>query len=84
LTVFKVEKAASHRYYVEKGSKISKALFTIAVYSFCEKSKTNQERCPEVLILELYVKLRWILGEQVLGMWIGFIGLRIGTGGGLL
>jgi hypothetical protein len=28
--------------------------------------------------------IRWILGKQVLGMWIGFIGLRIGTGGGLL
>jgi hypothetical protein len=24
------------------------------------------------------------LGEIALGMWIGFIGLRIGTGGGLL
>jgi hypothetical protein len=28
--------------------------------------------------------LRWILGKQGLGMWIGFIGLRIGTGGRLL
>jgi hypothetical protein len=28
--------------------------------------------------------LRWIFGKQGLGMWIGFIGLRIGTGGGLL
>jgi hypothetical protein len=28
--------------------------------------------------------LRWISGKQGLGMWIGFIGLRIGTGGGLL
>jgi hypothetical protein len=28
--------------------------------------------------------LTWILGKQGLGMWIGFIGLRIGTGGGLL
>jgi hypothetical protein len=28
--------------------------------------------------------LRWILGKWGLGMWIGFIWLRIGTGGGLL
>jgi hypothetical protein len=28
--------------------------------------------------------IRWILGKQGLGMWIGFIGLRIGTGGGPL
>jgi hypothetical protein len=28
--------------------------------------------------------LRWIFGKYGLGMWIGFIGLRIGTGGGLL
>jgi hypothetical protein len=27
--------------------------------------------------------LRWILVKQGLGMWIGFIELRIGTGGGL-
>jgi hypothetical protein len=26
----------------------------------------------------------WILGKWGLGMWIGFIGLRIGTGGELL
>jgi hypothetical protein len=30
------------------------------------------------------VTLRWILGKQGLGMWIGFIWLRIGTGGELL
>jgi hypothetical protein len=34
LIVFKVEKAASHRFDVQKGSKVSKALFTIAGYSF--------------------------------------------------
>jgi hypothetical protein len=34
LIVFAVEKAASHRIDVEKGSKISEALFTIAGYSF--------------------------------------------------
>jgi hypothetical protein len=28
--------------------------------------------------------LRCILGKYGLGMWIGLIGLRIGTGGGLL
>jgi hypothetical protein len=28
--------------------------------------------------------IRWILGKSGLGLWIGFIGLRIGTGGGLL
>jgi hypothetical protein len=28
--------------------------------------------------------LRWILGKYGLGMWIRFIGLRIGTGGELL
>jgi hypothetical protein len=27
---------------------------------------------------------RWVLGRWGLGMWIGFIGLRIGTGGRLL
>jgi hypothetical protein len=27
---------------------------------------------------------RWILGKWGLGMWIGFIWLRIGTGGGIL
>jgi hypothetical protein len=39
LFVFKVEKAALHRYYLEKGSKISKALFTIAGYSFLRESR---------------------------------------------
>jgi hypothetical protein len=34
LIVFKVDKTASHRYDVEKGSKISKALFRNAGYSF--------------------------------------------------
>jgi hypothetical protein len=34
LIVFKVEKAASHRYDMEKGSKISKALFTIVGTQF--------------------------------------------------
>jgi hypothetical protein len=28
--------------------------------------------------------LKWILGKQGLGMWIGLIWLRIGTGGELL
>jgi hypothetical protein len=28
--------------------------------------------------------IRWILGEYGLGMWIGFMGLRRGAGGGLL
>jgi hypothetical protein len=28
--------------------------------------------------------LRWLLGKLGLGMWIGFIWLRTGTGGGLL
>jgi hypothetical protein len=28
--------------------------------------------------------LRWILGNYGLGVWIGFIGLRTGTGGRLL
>jgi hypothetical protein len=41
------------------------------------------------MLFDLYVvadltTLRWILGKQGLEMWIGFIGLRIGTGGGLL
>jgi hypothetical protein len=30
------------------------------------------------------ITLRWILGKQGLGMWIGFIWLSIGTGGELL
>jgi hypothetical protein len=38
LIVFKVEKSASHRYDLEKGSKISEALFTIAGYSFLRES----------------------------------------------
>jgi hypothetical protein len=28
--------------------------------------------------------LKWILGKYGLGVWIGFIWLKIGTGGGLL
>jgi hypothetical protein len=28
--------------------------------------------------------LKWISGKQGLGMWIGFIWLRIGIGGGFL
>jgi hypothetical protein len=30
------------------------------------------------------ITLRWILGKKGLGMWIGFIWLRIGTGGEVL
>jgi hypothetical protein len=43
LIIFKVEKAASHRYDIEKGSKISKALFTIAEYSFLREIQ-NESR----------------------------------------
>jgi hypothetical protein len=43
LIVFKVEKAVSHKYDVEKGSKISKALFTIAGYSFLREIQ-NESR----------------------------------------
>jgi hypothetical protein len=30
------------------------------------------------------IALRWILGKQVLGIWIGLIWLRIGIGGEIL
>jgi hypothetical protein len=43
LIVFKVEKAASHRSDVEKGSKISKDLFTIVGYSFLREIQ-NESR----------------------------------------
>jgi hypothetical protein len=43
MIVFKVEKAASHRYDVEKGSKISKALFAFAGCSFLRKIQ-NESR----------------------------------------
>jgi hypothetical protein len=43
LIIFKVEKATSHRYDMEKGSKISKALFTNAGYSFLKEIQ-NESR----------------------------------------
>jgi hypothetical protein len=43
LIVFKVEKGISYRYDVEKGSKISKVLFTIAGYSFLREIQ-NESR----------------------------------------
>jgi hypothetical protein len=43
LIVFKVGKAASHRYDVEKGSKISKTLFTFAGNSFLREIQ-NESR----------------------------------------
>jgi hypothetical protein len=43
LIVSKVEKSASHRYDVEKGSKISKAIFRIVGYSFLREIQ-NESR----------------------------------------
>jgi hypothetical protein len=41
-------------------------------------------RPQEDLGVDGRIALRWVLGEQGLGMWIGFVWLRIGTGCGLL
>jgi hypothetical protein len=54
--VFKVEKASSHGYDVEKGSKISKALFMIVGYLFLREIQNESRESPEIFILELYLK----------------------------
>jgi hypothetical protein len=45
--------------------------------------KLELKRPSENLGVSGRIILRWILRELGLGLWIGFIGLRIGTGGGL-
>jgi hypothetical protein len=46
--------------------------------------KREGRRPREDLGIDGRITLIWVLGKQGLGMWIGFIWLRIGTCGGLL
>jgi hypothetical protein len=46
--------------------------------------KPGWERPLGTLDTNERIKLNWILGKGSLGLWIGFIWLMIGTGGGLL